>query len=92
MALATKQVTVGTAVVSVLEPQTNQTRVIIHNAEKSSNEFIWIGGSNAVTTSTGFTLIRCRRLSLCWIRGTRFGLLLISRGSRCMCCGRCCDA
>jgi heptaprenylglyceryl phosphate synthase len=56
MALRTKQVTVGTAVVSVLEPQTNQTRVIIHNAEKSSNEFIWIGGSNAVTTSTGFHL------------------------------------
>jgi hypothetical protein len=56
MALQTKQVTVGTSVVSVLEPQPNQVRLVLHNAEKSSNEFIWIGGSNAVTTSTGYHL------------------------------------
>jgi hypothetical protein len=56
MALKTKQVTVGTSVVSVLEPQPNQVRLLVHNAEKSSNEFIWLGGSNAVTTSTGYHL------------------------------------
>ena len=56
MALQTKQVTVGTSVVSVFTPQPNQVRLVLHNAEKSSNEFIWIGGSNAVTTSTGYHL------------------------------------
>jgi hypothetical protein len=56
MALQTKQVTVGTSVVSVFPPQPNQVRLVLHNAEKSSNEFIWIGGSNAVTTSTGYHL------------------------------------
>jgi hypothetical protein len=49
----TKQVTVGTVAVQVLAPMTNPTKVLLHNAEKSSNEFIWFGGSADVTTSTG---------------------------------------
>jgi hypothetical protein len=51
--LETKQVTVGTAAVQVLGTQDNPVQVILHNAQKSSNEFIWFGGSSAVTTSTG---------------------------------------
>jgi hypothetical protein len=54
MSLRTKQLTIGTTAVSVLGPQPNQVRLVLHNAEKSSNEFIWIGGSDAVTTSTGY--------------------------------------
>jgi hypothetical protein len=51
--LETKQVTVGTAAVQILGTQDNPVQVILHNANKSSNEFIWFGGSSAVTTSTG---------------------------------------
>ena len=51
--LETKQVTVGTAAVQILGPRNNPTHVLLHNAEKSSNEFIWFGGGPAVTTSTG---------------------------------------
>ena len=51
--LETKQVTVGTAAVQILGTQDNPVQVILHNAQKSSNEFIWFGGSSAVTTSTG---------------------------------------
>jgi hypothetical protein len=51
--LETKQVTVGTAAVQILGTQDNPVQVILHNADKSSNEYIWFGGSSAVTTSTG---------------------------------------
>jgi hypothetical protein len=51
--LETKQVTIGTAAVQILGTQDNPVQVILHNAQKSSNEFIWFGGSSAVTTSTG---------------------------------------
>jgi hypothetical protein len=51
--LNTKQVTVGTAAVNVLGTHSGPIQVILHNAEKSSNEFIWFGGGSAVTTSTG---------------------------------------
>jgi hypothetical protein len=53
MAFQTKQVTVGTAAVQVLAPMSNPAKVILHNAEKSSNEYIWFGGSADVTTTTG---------------------------------------
>jgi hypothetical protein len=53
MALQTKQVTVGTAAVQIFGTDNNPRHVILHNAEKSSNEFIWFGGGSAVTTSTG---------------------------------------
>jgi hypothetical protein len=53
MPLNTKQVTVGTAAVNILSPVDNPIHVLLHNAEKSSNEFIWFGGNADVTTSTG---------------------------------------
>jgi hypothetical protein len=53
MALNTKQVTVGTAAVNILSPVDNPIHVLLHNAEKASNEFIWFGGNADVTTSTG---------------------------------------
>jgi hypothetical protein len=53
MALETKQVTVGTAAVQILGARNNPTHVLLHNAQKNSNEFIWFGGGSAVTTSTG---------------------------------------
>ena len=53
MALETNQVTVGTAAVQIFSPRNNPTHVLLHNAEKSGNNFIWFGGSSAVTTSTG---------------------------------------
>ena len=53
MAFQTKQVTVGTAAVQVLAPMSNPAKVILHNGEKSSNEYIWFGGAATVTTSTG---------------------------------------
>jgi len=53
MSLNTKQVTVGTASIQVLESANNPQHVLLHNANKSSNTFIWFGGSSDVTTSTG---------------------------------------
>lgn len=53
MALQTKQVTVGTAAVQVLSQNMNRIQVLLHNGEKSSNEYIWFGGAATVTTSTG---------------------------------------
>lgn len=53
MSLNTKQVAVGTTAVQILGPRNNPTHVLLHNAEKSGNNFIWFGGSAAVTTSTG---------------------------------------
>jgi hypothetical protein len=51
--LETKQVEVGTAAVQIYGTQDNPVQLILHNGEKSSNEFIWFGGGSAVTTSTG---------------------------------------
>jgi hypothetical protein len=51
--LETKQVTVGTAAVQIFGPTNNPRHVLLHNAQKSSNEFIWFGGGSAVTTTTG---------------------------------------
>lgn len=51
--LNTAQISVGTAAVRVLEPAMKPREVILHNAVKSSNEYIWFGGGSAVTTSTG---------------------------------------
>ena len=51
--LNTKQVSVGTAAVLVLPAQPNPLKVLLHNGEKSSNTFIWFGGSATVTTTTG---------------------------------------
>jgi hypothetical protein len=56
MPLQTAQYTVGTAAIKVLSSQSNPTQVILHNANKSSNNYIWFGGSSAVTTSTGIHL------------------------------------
>ena len=56
MAFETAQFTIGTAAVQIISPKSNPTQVILHNADKSSNEFIWFGGSDAVTTSTGIHL------------------------------------
>jgi hypothetical protein len=51
--LNTKQVEVGTTAVEILGKHGNPVKVILHNGEKSSNEYIWFGGSSAVTTATG---------------------------------------
>lgn len=53
MALQTQQLTVGTAAVQVLDQHSSPQHVILHNAEKASNEYIWFGGNADVTTSTG---------------------------------------
>ena len=56
MPLQTAQYTVGTAAVQIISPQNNPTQVILHNAQKQANNYIWFGGSSAVTTSTGIHL------------------------------------
>ena len=53
MPLSSAQFTVGTAAVEVFAPSNNARQVILHNANKSSNTFIWFSGSSEVTTSTG---------------------------------------
>ena len=53
MSLETQQVTVGTASVLLFGPTNNPRHVLLHNAQKNSNAYIWFGGSSAVTTSTG---------------------------------------
>jgi hypothetical protein len=53
MPLETAQYSIGTAAVEIMSPKTNSIQIILHNANKSSNTFIWFGGSADVTTSTG---------------------------------------
>jgi hypothetical protein len=53
MPLQTAQYAVGTAAVEIMSPKTNPVQMILHNANKQSNRFIWFGGSADVTTSTG---------------------------------------
>jgi hypothetical protein len=53
MTFQTAQFTVGTTAVEIISPKTNPTQVLLHNAEKSGNNYIFFGGSSAVTTSTG---------------------------------------
>ena len=56
MTFQTAQFTVGTEAVQIIAPQTNPTQIILHNAQKQANNYIWFGGSSAVTTSTGIHL------------------------------------
>jgi hypothetical protein len=56
MTFQTAQFTVGTAAVQIIAPQTNPTQIILHNAQKQANNYIWFGGSSAVTTSNGIHL------------------------------------
>jgi hypothetical protein len=51
--LESQQLTVGTAAVRVMNMRLNPVDLVLHNGEKSSNEYIWFGGSDEVTTSTG---------------------------------------
>jgi hypothetical protein len=53
MSLKTAQYTVGTTAVQVISPQNNPTQVLLHNAEKTTNHYIYLGGSSSVTTETG---------------------------------------
>ena len=53
MSLQSQQFTIGTAAVQIFAAGKNPRQVILHNASKSSNTFIWFGGSSDVTTSTG---------------------------------------
>jgi hypothetical protein len=53
MALQTQQFSVGTTAVQVLGQSSKPQQVILHNASKSSNTFIWFGGNSSVTTTTG---------------------------------------
>jgi len=54
--LNTAQFTIGTAATHILGPYGSPAQIILHNADKQSNEYIWFGGSSAVTTSTGIHL------------------------------------
>jgi hypothetical protein len=56
MTFQTAQFTVGTTAVQIISPKTNPTQVILHNAQKQANNYIWFGGSDQVTTSTGIHL------------------------------------
>jgi hypothetical protein len=53
MALNTQQFTIGTTSIQIFSPSANSRQVILHNANKSSNTFIWFGGSSDVTTTSG---------------------------------------
>ena len=53
MGLETKQVAVGTAAVQIFGTTNNPRHVLLHNANKGGNEYIWFGGGAAVTTTTG---------------------------------------
>ena len=51
--LNTAQYTIGTVSQKIIGPFLNPVTVLLHNANKQSNTFIWFGGGSAVTTSTG---------------------------------------
>lgn len=51
--LNTQQFTIGTAATRIIASSMRDISVLLHNANKSSNNYIWFGGGSAVTTSTG---------------------------------------
>ena len=51
--LNTQNFSIGTAAVRILDSSIEAREVILHNAQKSSNNEIWIGASSAVSTETG---------------------------------------
>ena len=51
MSITTKLVTLGTAAVQVVEPSVQPQFVTFHNMTKSSNEYIFYGGSNVGTAN-----------------------------------------
>ena len=56
MALQTAQVDVNTTAVKLLSAVGGPVQIILHNATKGGNNYIFFGGSSAVTTSTGIHL------------------------------------
>jgi len=51
MPIFTNNVTLGTAAVEVVSPEILGQEVHLHNMTKSSNEYIYLGGDSAITTS-----------------------------------------
>jgi len=51
MPIFTNNVTLGTAAVEVVSPEVLAQEVHLHNMTKSSNEYIYLGGDSAITTS-----------------------------------------
>jgi hypothetical protein len=51
MPIFTNNVTLGTAAVEVVSPEVLSQEVHLHNMTKSSNEYIYLGGDSAITTS-----------------------------------------
>jgi len=56
MALNSATYTVGTAAIKILGAQSNPTQVILHNMVKSSNEYIYLGGSADITINNSIHL------------------------------------
>jgi hypothetical protein len=63
VSIVNKHVTLGTAAQQIVEPSVMPQRVSLHNASKSSNNFIYIGGT-AVTSSTGIHIDPAETLQL----------------------------
>lgn len=51
MPIFTNNVTLGATAVEVVPPQVLAQEVHLHNMTKSSNEYIYLGGDSAITTS-----------------------------------------
>jgi len=56
VALQTQQFTINTSAVKIFSAMGGPVQVILHNATKGGNNYIFFGGSSAVTTSTGIHL------------------------------------
>ena len=52
MSIDNKQVTLGTAAIQIVSPSVMPQRVTLHNHTKSSNQYIFVGGT-AVTSGNG---------------------------------------
>jgi hypothetical protein len=78
--LNTQQFTIGTASQKVIGPFLNPVTVTLHNANKTSNTYIWFGGSSAVTTSTGAHLDNADTYQLTLLPGNEIWAISNSSG------------
>jgi len=51
--LQIQQFTIGTAPVKLIDSKGSPTQVLLHNAEKQTTHYIYLGGSSSVTAETG---------------------------------------
>jgi hypothetical protein len=64
MVWTSTSVTLGTAAVQVVAPDNMPHELTLHNASKSSNNYIYLGPNSSITTTNSFHMDNAQTISL----------------------------